>query len=170
MEQEKDSRDPVPTEEFLRRLRELYPINLIYYPGSGKDSKLFGPFQEQEVVLLDDQLLHQRNLNVEGPWIKEHSHLYSLMQHKPFVFADYNYAPFKDGVFDAVFINCCYTEDEGFNEMLRTLKVGGLVIFGDIFFNAFADEDLDRLEEIELPFRNADAAEFRPYIVAKKIM
>lgn len=78
--------------------------------------------------------------------------------------------PIKDGVFDAVFVNCCYTDEEGFRDMLRTLKAGGLVIFGDIFLNEFYDEDLDQLEEIELPFRNSEAGTFRPFYVGRKVM
>lgn len=163
-----DKREPVSTNDFFLRLRQLYPINLIYYPGSGRDGKLFGAFQESEVVLLDDELLHDRDLSVEGPWIRKNSYLYSSMQYKPFVFADYNHAPFRDEVFDAVFINCNYTDEEGFSDMLRTLKVGGLVIFGDVFLNDFADEDLDRLEDVELSFSNMNAGRFNPWLVAKK--
>lgn len=166
-----DTREPVSTEEFFVRLRQLYPLNLIYYPGSGRDTRLFSAFKKHEVVLLDDDGLHDWNKAYDEIWTNRgHTELYYAMQNEPFVFADYRKAPFKGETFDAVFVNCCYTDEEGFRDMLRTLKVGGLVIFGDIFLNDFYDEDLDQLEEIELPFRNSEAGTFSPFYVGRKVI
>ncbi len=165
-----DTREPVSTKNFFLRLRQLYPINLIYYPGSGRDTKLFKAFEKHEVVLLDDDGLNDWDKTHQGDWTNRGlTGLYYTMQREPFVFADYRQAPFRDEVFDVVFINCNYTDESGFRDMLRTLRVGGLVIFGDIFLNHFPDEDLDRLEEVKLPFRNIEASKFRPFLVAQKV-
>lgn len=163
-----DIREKVSTEEFFLRLRKQFPINSIYYPGSGNDGRLFKFFQESEVFLLDNDNIHnlETPVNIRSKKIRGSFFLY-LMRNKPFVFAHQSFSPFRDETFDAVFYNDNHSTPQDFKDMVRVLKVGGLMIVGEVCVGEISEEDDDRLEKVELPFINTDP--YKPFVIRQKV-
>jgi len=108
------SGDLVERYEFLRNLRKGFGISSIYYPGVGYDaSQLYKAFLPNEIIYLDSSINP-----LQGKILKGRS-----------VQAGMGHAPFRDRVFDAVFIQDIHAQDSEIEEMLRTLTPDGLVIF-----------------------------------------
>ncbi len=95
---------------FYDELAPLLPENpLIYYPASASDDELKTFLPNARIIHLD----------------QDPSYIIPAEQ----VIADYNFSPFKNQVFDAIYYNDNHANNRGFREMLRTLKTGGLIIF-----------------------------------------
>lgn len=106
----------VPESEFveanvyLRTLKSDFNIHSIYYPGCGDDTMLEHVFSTDEIVYMDNS---DKSLGRRG---------------KRFVVGDHDAIPFRDGVFDAIYYCDCHANGQQFLEMLRALRVGGIVI------------------------------------------
>lgn len=129
--------------EFLKRVRDLYGISRIYYPGHGGDTFLEDAFKPSEIVYLDD----------EGD---------DAIIYKPnrmYVKGDFGKSPFRNGTFDALFYQENHANLWQTIEMLRTLRRGGVVIHGIdfCFLQSVDEEDFARIPgcvKVELPFYN----------------
>lgn len=148
-----DLKSKVSERDFFSLLKDDFSIDLIYYPGSDTDDRLllevFGP---RGVVMLDSDMLHNWDDKYDGKWIKEKSRLWHHMKGKPFVLAHQGEAPFKDGVFDAIYYKDNHSTEEDFSEMLRVLKAGGLFILGNVCEGKASDESTRRLQKVDLPY------------------
>ena len=69
-------------------------------------------------------------------------------------------SPFATGAFDAVFMKCLHPSSHEFEEILRTLKVGGALIYSTLECGAMDGINLSdilddaRLLGVELPFES----------------
>lgn len=130
--------------EYFFALKDLYPgINRICYGGVGDDYETFaGLERDLHVITLD----HESGFST---YLRERS------EFPNYVTADFSSMPFKDGVFDVVFIQDA--DSVSYGDMFRTLKTGGLFVFSSIdcgiLFNlTHTDFDkIDNLKRIELP-------------------
>lgn len=153
----------VPRYLFLKKLRETYPIGLIYYPGSGSNTSLEENFSRSEIICLDSDRneLYKRD---------SMSRIQKGNEPAKRVTASYGNSPFKDEVFDAIFFEDNHAEPEDFEEMLRTLKPGGLVIAGDTCFGGVSKIEIlktGNLKRVRLPFRHDADAESRMIVLQK---
>lgn len=98
-------------QDFLKRLRELFKISQIYYPGNGYDEILERSFELEEIVYLDEDM--PRKPRSKARYIR----------------GDYGKAPFRDDFFDALFYKDNDSNLPETIEMLRTLRRGGIVIY-----------------------------------------
>lgn len=145
---------------FLRQLRQLFPISLIYYPGCGDDGIPEGVFKPEEIVYLDD--------GTDIP-VKYREHPYK------FILGDYGKSPFRDHVFDALFYQDNHADVNETMEMLGTIRPGGIVIHSNDDCSVLISDDcsdprcidverfgqIPNLEKITLPFRNRYYTVFR---------
>jgi SAM-dependent methyltransferase len=131
-----------PYAEALRRLQEDLSFSRIYYPGSGSDRLLEMAFADLPVlsVHLDDELTR-------------------TVGTKTSVQGDMGSSPFAEGTFDAVFMQCLHPRPDEFEELLRTLRVGGVVIYSTLECGAMDGVNLcdlvddPRLTGMELPLQ-----------------
>ncbi|MBI2101150.1 hypothetical protein HYT53_00925 [Candidatus Woesearchaeota archaeon] len=136
-------RQQLSRRDFLRKVRELFNIALIYYPGYGEDNFLEEVFKAEEIVYLDNES--------GGP--------ISYKANRNYVKGDFGKPPFKDGTFDAIFYQENHADLEETIKMLRTLRRGGIVIHSDdeCILQCLDEEDFMRmpgLSKIDLPFSN----------------
>lgn len=153
---ERQGPQPVTDYLFFKRLRELYPINTVYYPGCGSDKQLEDIFAKNEIIYLDDgdRILFiadasgeiERGIKTAGR-----------------ATANYGHAPFKDEVFDALYFKDNHADAREFEGMLRLVKPGGLVIIGNTCFGGVSKLQALRtsnLKRVKLPFKHmANSAE-----------
>ncbi len=108
-------RELVSVKEFWSRLAEHFPVRLVYYPGCGSnasraDKLLTEALGEEEIVRLD-----------EDP---------SSIIRRSYVRAEYQRPPFRDRVFDVLFIQDLHADEpERMQSILRTVRNGGLIIY-----------------------------------------
>lgn len=117
---------------FYDELRTLLPKKpLIYYPASASDDHLKTFLPDARVIHLDSD---------PGCPIPEEQ-----------IVADYNRSPFKDEVFDAIYYKDNHADNIGFKEMLRTLKIGGLIIFDtDTCMGKFKSTNVENHRMLEI--------------------
>ncbi len=148
--------EPVTDYLFFKKLRELYPIKTVYYPGCGSDKKLEDYFAKEEIVYLDNGYRRMFILDAQ-------QEIERGIKTAGRVSADYGRAPFKDEVFDALYFNDNHADSKEFEEMLRLVKPGGLVIIANTCFGGVSKPQAMRtsnLKNLRLPFRHiADAAD-----------
>ena len=122
------SHQPSPIElqdAFFDRIKSIYKISKIYYPGCGKD-RILNHYFGSGIVYLEN------NLNDFRRDLLTRASRYSLGYTHEFLIGDYGTNLIKPEVFDAVFLN---DSDADRNEMvaiLSTLKYGGIVINNDV--------------------------------------
>lgn len=146
-------------ESFLRSLAVSHPTNSIYYPGSGKHSGLEKVFPRETIYYLDDNPGEFESFS--NP-VNEKS--------RNCITADYTKSPFRDKVFDALFFEDNHATPEEFEEMLKTLKVGGVVIMGYTCFglmDKISAMKTPGLKLVKLPFRHESPAYDRLIVLQK---
>lgn len=97
----------VDNETFLQRVRDLFPIQTIFYPGPEYDNSLETIFSPDEITYLD------RN---KAP---KNGHV---------IFADYNDIPIPDESFDALFLQDNHPTRDQLDKIITKLKPGGVII------------------------------------------
>lgn len=132
-------RENIDKQTYLARLRSLYPISQIYYPGCWNDHSLEETFDPKEIIYLD-------------------SDFRGIKPRKKLVVAKMEVPPFIEGIFDAMFYQDVDVEPPAFKAALRTVRLGGLVIFSsDDCGGGIQIDDVYRLPElsiIDLPFKS----------------
>ena len=91
---------------FLNQLKRSRPINRIYYPGPGLDDSLNVVFKPEEISYVGRETFF--------PGVS-----YGLYANTP---------QFKDGEFDAIFLQDTHQKPTDFREFLRVLKGGGIIV------------------------------------------
>lgn len=139
---EENIRAKVSPAAYFRWLKDIFPIERIYYPGFGDDYILESAFKESEIFYLDNDQKTRLRRNL--------------------VIADLNegYSPFKDGSFDAIFVQDIHLEEWDVEEFVRILKPHGIIIFstddcGIIKKDEVREPELQatpHFEELNLPF------------------
>lgn len=118
-------RKSVGINTYFQSLKQDFDINRIYYPGCGSDTTLEQAFSTDEIFYMDAD---DSGLSMEG---------------RHFVYAHHDAIPFLNGYFDAIFYRDCHANDQQFLEMLRVLRVGGIVIRNeDICVNEIGHEEM----------------------------
>jgi hypothetical protein len=113
---ERDSRrSGMKPHEFIKRLIKDFRLNSVYYPGSGTDFTLDQVFGEKLIVYLDDEFDGRRFRSGENKG--------------DFVVGRIENSPFKDGIFDSLYIQDIHAVDYEFPSMLSKVKPKGIIIF-----------------------------------------
>ena len=102
---------------FLRTLKTDIPIKRIYYPGFEKDFLLELAFDPSEIYYLDNNKYATNRLKKRGQHV---------------ILGDMRCSPFKDDAFDAVFIKDIHANRAKFMDIIRTLRIGGIVIYSTV--------------------------------------
>ncbi len=131
---------------YLSRLRQLFPISRIYYPGCGNDVILEGPFKPEEIVYLDED-----GEDIPKKWRRPPYN---------FVLGDYGRHRFEDNFFDAIFYQDNHANREETRTIRRTLRPEGIIIhssFDCSYPTCLEVEQFSRMRgivEVHLPFCN----------------
>lgn len=108
--------------EFFEQIKGLLPENpIIFYPGSGPDDSLTLFFDESRIIHLD------RDPSCEAP--------------PNSVAGQYAHNPLKDDSVDLMYISDNHANEEEFNILLKSVKIGGYVIFDDDTCGPYKPED-----------------------------
>lgn len=107
----------VNSKTFLTHIKDTFGINLIYYPGCWVDFKsLEGPFECNQVVYVDYNKDFMEDVGEEKIG-------------RNILIVDAEYSSFRNGCFDAVFMQDMHPEPDEFEGIMATLKPGGILIF-----------------------------------------
>lgn len=135
--QEKETIDP---DIYLQKVRDMFSVCNIYYPGCWDDDVLETAFPPEEIFYLD------KDPNEFDP------------PRPHYVQADVLDAPFEDGFFDAAFIQDMHETPEELAAILKKVKSQGIVIYSsnECGMNYGAEFDTflatDGISEVDLPF------------------
>jgi hypothetical protein len=97
--------------KFLKKLKNDFSVGAIYYPGVGDDKQLEHALGKKGVFYIDNTPYQVK--------VPDHN----------FVRGNFEKSPFRDGCFDAVFIQDIHATDKQRDELFRTLRPEGLVIY-----------------------------------------
>ncbi len=140
----------------LQRIRDKFPISRIYYPGSGNDTlSLSIVFTPEEIVNLDSGKV----TNLETAHSQNKNALYGKIEHSPFV----------DEAFDAAFIQDVHLSEEEFDDVMRTLKPNGCLIYSSVSCGLREGMQLDdfrknpKIGEVDIPLISQTYTVFRKF-------
>lgn len=94
--------------DYFAKITSVYPINNIYYPGSRNDSVLEKSFDFSNITYLDQT----KQPTINGRY---------------FIKGKIEKSPFRNGTFDAAFIQDLHPEDKEIADILRVVKMGDLL-------------------------------------------
>lgn len=106
-----------------RYLRATYGLRRVYYPGPGGDCCLQAAFPAEEVVYLE--IADPQQLSAFYPPAMRRAHV---------VRGDFTCAPFRDGSFEAAFVQRIGSRLGLLDELYRLVQPGGLVVAHWKFF------------------------------------
>ncbi len=150
----------VGQDQFWTELQQSFPISHILYPGCGNDNTSTRSVRDGVIVYLDKA----RGYLVERQGCRINA-----------VFA---HLPFRDAIFDAIFLQDAHAETDEVTEITRTLRPGGFLIYstsdcsegvpgllGDLARGDLLDiKKSTHFRKFRLPFR------YPPYLVFQKIV
>ena len=136
-------KETVDPQEFLKRLKEMFRISRIYYPGAGfpRDQFLEGPFKLEEIVYLEkkkDIPVHFRDKGY-------------------YVIGDFGKLPFRDGSFDALYYHDNHAKLPETDDMIKIVRLGGIIIHSndcDENMDITKFEKIPGMKKLDLPFTN----------------